>query len=284
MKKITQTIEIGNNLFDRQQIIDSLKEYELLHENRPIKKNEGGMHAPHLFASWFIAKTLAPNTIIESGVWKGQSTWLFENACPSASIHSIDLNLSKREYVSETATYYEKDFSEIDWSAIDCTRTLVFFDDHQNAYTRLQQCKWFGFRDIIFEDNFPLGEGDFYTMKMVFSGSGFGTEWAMTSGQAYQKSYAKVIRKLKALFLRIGLTGISVIPQFSRDRVWPNKHDLEFVKRNIDIYTEFPPVFEKRGFPSPQPLLDLSERHKHLLFSNESENYNGICFVRLKGN
>jgi predicted O-methyltransferase YrrM len=111
--------EICENPFDRSLMVEALEEFDALYAERPVKENRGGMRSPHLFATWFMAKTLAPETIIESGVWKGQSTWMLEQACPQASIYSLDLNLSKREYLSPTATYYEKDFTEVDWSIAD---------------------------------------------------------------------------------------------------------------------------------------------------------------------
>ena len=55
-----------------------------------------------------------PKNVIESGIWKGQGTWLIENTLPNATIFSIDIDLSIREYISEKVRYFEKDFNEID--------------------------------------------------------------------------------------------------------------------------------------------------------------------------
>lgn len=66
---------------------------------------------------------------------KDKSTWLLEKACPEAKLVSIDLNLGRREYISEKAVYCDRDFTEQDWSDIS-DRSLSFFDDHQNAYQR----------------------------------------------------------------------------------------------------------------------------------------------------
>jgi len=133
--------KIGNPPWSRSEILDSIDEFSEIYSNRPIIDNEGGMKAPHMFALWFMAKNLSPDLIIESGIWKGQSTWLLETACPEAKIVSIDINLKFRTYISKSknVTYSNKDFSEHDWSNIS-DRSLVFFDDHQNAYKRLQQC------------------------------------------------------------------------------------------------------------------------------------------------
>lgn len=63
-----------------------------------------------MFAVWFMSKKLNPELIIESGVYKGQSTWLFEVSCPQARIVSIDVNLDFREYISSRAEYSDLDF------------------------------------------------------------------------------------------------------------------------------------------------------------------------------
>ena len=74
-------MEIGAPPWSRSEILDHIDEFAALYADRPVKENRGGMKAPHLFALWFIARKLAPDLIVESGVWKGQSTWLLENAC-----------------------------------------------------------------------------------------------------------------------------------------------------------------------------------------------------------
>lgn len=76
---------------------------------------------------------LSPDLIVESGVWKGQGTWLIEQACPQADLICIDLNLSRVEYKSKRAEYFDVDFDLIDFSGRDKTNAICFFDDHQNA-------------------------------------------------------------------------------------------------------------------------------------------------------
>ena len=75
--------------------------------------------------------------VIESGVFKGQSTWLIEKTLPNCKILSIDIDLSKREYISKRAEYSNIDFKDQDFSNIP-DDTLVFFDDHVNHLERLQ--------------------------------------------------------------------------------------------------------------------------------------------------
>lgn len=137
-----------------------LHEFALLYENRPIKDNFGGMNSAHMFYVWFLVKKLKPKYIIESGIWKGQSTWLLEQAAPDATIISIDPNLQFREYISKNVFYHTKDFSALNWSALDKESTLCFFDDHQGTI-RIKQAQAFGFKHILYEDNFPHYGGNF---------------------------------------------------------------------------------------------------------------------------
>jgi hypothetical protein len=70
---------IGTPNWTREEMIASLDEFVTLYQERPIQDNTGGMKAPHLFAVWFMMRKLAPELIVESGVWKGQGTNLCAN-------------------------------------------------------------------------------------------------------------------------------------------------------------------------------------------------------------
>jgi hypothetical protein len=113
---------------------------------------------------------MQPSIIIESGVFKGQGTWAFEQAAPNAKIICLDPFLKDYQgYRSNTATYYENDFSNLDWSQIkDKSNVLCFFDDHQNAIARVVQCLAAGFKFLMFEDNYPEGQGDCLSLKKIF--------------------------------------------------------------------------------------------------------------------
>ena len=155
-----------NTTWTRDEIKKSIPEFLELYKHRPIDYNDGGMLAPHMFATWFMMRQMQPKTVIESGVYKGQSTWLIEQTVPDAEVFSIDIKLSQREYISKNVTYFDQDFSTIDWSFVeDKENTLLFFDDHQNAVVRLQQVNDFGFQYCIFEDNYPIGKGDCMSLK-----------------------------------------------------------------------------------------------------------------------
>lgn len=283
-------VSIGTPPWTRSEIIDHLDEFESVYADRPIKDNQGGMKAPHMFAVWFMAKKLTPDLIVESGIWKGQSTWLLEKACPGAKLISIDLNLKSREYISDRAAYFDKDFVEQDWVKIS-DRALVFFDDHQNAYERLQQCKWFGFKHIIFEDNYPISQGDCYSLKKVFANAGF--EPANSSHKMPSNTiYSKILRRFARL---TELSPITLTPQYDTVKVRRNNIDSRMLRKHLDVYYEFPPVikssktrwgdeWEDESYPTPEPLLGQSESEKstHKLFVDEAIYYTWICYAKLK--
>ncbi len=157
--------------YDYAKIRSYLFDFLELYSQRPIKDNKGGMKSPHSFAFYFLLRELKPKVVIESGVWKGHSTWLIENTICDAKIFSIDLNLNMLMYKSNKAIYFDKDFASHNWfdllSDDERNDSLCFFDDHQNAFNRLQQCINFGFQKIIFEDNYELNTGDCYSIKQI---------------------------------------------------------------------------------------------------------------------
>lgn len=279
--------DIGIAPWDEQALIRALPEFEEVLKSRPFFHNEGGMGTPHLFATWFLLRELNPPTIIESGVWKGLGTWLIEQACPSAKLISIDPHLGKREYISPRVTYYDVDFTEIDWSSLDRANTVIFFDDHQNALNRLTQARWFGFRHLIFEDNYTGTQGDFYSLRHAMEHSGFGIHTASAKAAHYRSFTARALRKLNAIAARFGVAQTSAIPQYVRDQVAPNAFDAYFLRQNLELYYEFPPVFspDTPAQPPPPcrkpPLLPDHRREAHPEFYRDRARYNQLCYVIL---
>lgn len=161
---------IGNNPWDRDDMIFHLKEFLSIYENKPIVDNSGGQKAAQLFYSWYIVKKIKPSVIIESGVFKGQGTWAFEQASPTSKLICLDPFLERwGGYRSKSAQYLQKDFKEVNWSELeDKSSVLCFFDDHQNAFERIVQMKMLGFTLAMFEDNYPEGHGDCVSLKKIF--------------------------------------------------------------------------------------------------------------------
>jgi len=108
-------------------IIKYLDEFIELYKERPIKDNTGGMKFPHMFGLFFMLKDLKPDFVVESGIYKGQSTWLIERTLPNVNVLSLDPHLNQRKYISKSdkVKYSNLDFTEQDFFNIP-KNALVF--------------------------------------------------------------------------------------------------------------------------------------------------------------
>jgi hypothetical protein len=270
-------VTIGQVPWSREDMLAKLQPFEVLYRRRPIRDNTGGMLAPHMFLAWFVLQHLQPKAIVESGVWLGQGTWFFEQACPKARLYCIDPNLTRIQYRSPNATYFDRDFATIDWRALPRDETVLFFDDHQDAYERLKTVSWFGFRQAIFEDNYPAGQGDLYSLKKVFTHAG-GSAEAVADAKGHPKTW-------------IGSRhGSAVRPAESTPVA---EADEPYLRENTDIYQELPPVFRvprtrwgdewnDASYPTPEPLLTAVEAPYQQVFLDEAQAYTWMCYVRVK--
>jgi hypothetical protein len=91
--------------------------------------------------------------MIESGAFKGHSTWVLRQAMPDTPIISLSPRHPEKylkkgpAYVDGNCTYLAGkdflDFGSVDWKSMmkkhgitDLSRVLIFFDDHQNELKR----------------------------------------------------------------------------------------------------------------------------------------------------
>jgi len=279
--------------FKTKDILKYLKEFDELYKKRPIKSNIGGMQYPHMFATYYFLKKINPKFVVESGVYKGQSTWLIEKTCPNAKILSIDINLNNLKYKSKKATYSNIDFSKQNFSNIK-QKTLIFFDDHQNALERFKQCKKYGFKNIIYEDNYASGLGDNYSFKKILDNAG---NIRKITIKDIIKNMKKILKEcLKKYFNQNYVPNIDVnqlIWNLKLDNISPNRKHRNFFLKNIDIYKEFPPIFKKeynrwgelwdnKKYFTEKPILSDDYKEKFSTAYNEAKSYTWICYIKLK--
>nr|VDD52387.1 unnamed protein product [Brassica oleracea] len=168
-----------------KDLLKALEEFVLIYETRPIKNNMHGMGFDHSFGLWFMARWLKPELMIESGAFKGHSTWVMRQAMPDTPIISLTPRHPEKylkkgpAYVDGNCTYFAGkdfvDFGSVDWKNVlrkhgvtDLSRVVVFFDDHQNELkSRLKQALKAGFQHLIFEDNYDTGTGDHYSLRHI---------------------------------------------------------------------------------------------------------------------
>lgn len=271
--------------FDRDAASDLAVDFSRIYGLRPLRSNAGGMGFNHSFATWLVLQQLQPKLVVESGVWRGHSTWLIEKAAPQAQLFCFDPRPDRRIYTSTKATYVREDFSHFNWSGYDTSNGVAFFDDHQNCYERLKAGYWFGFRHFLFEDNFPCGEGDSYSIRHVMAGCGHPH---MQMSRRYSRRPRQLLKRLlvEPLLKRLGAQQTAT--------VLPNDTDAANLRRQLHDYCEVPPVALPStthwgtewagGYKCEQPIFDSVQLAADALGPGSeswSWDYGYLCYVAL---
>lgn len=138
-----------------------IEEFNLIWKNRPDKRGSGSSKYSNCYYLYEMCKILNPKRIIESGTWKGQSSYIFKKICPDAEIICFDISFDNLIWNDDSIKYYEKDWMKVD---IEGDRdSVIYFDDHISQKKRLLQAHKRGFKHIIFDDNIP--EKDLHLFK-----------------------------------------------------------------------------------------------------------------------
>lgn len=217
----------------------------------------------------------------------GQGTWLIEKVLPQAKILSIDINLNHRKYISKKVQYSTIDFSNQNFLNLP-KNCLVLFECHKNAVERFKQAKYFGFKHMVYGDNYPVGKGDCYTLKHAIAKSGFRRSIAFFD---IVKSNIFLLKELfKKKFIKNYINKLDLFKLRLND-VPPNDHDFDYINQNIDVYYEFPPLFKTPKtrwgdswdeYPTLQPILEEEEKNKHKLAYEEANTYTWFTYLRFK--
>lgn len=162
-------------MFKSCNLTKHLNDFLKLYQEAPVVNNEGGMKLPHLYGLYYILKELKPKLVVESGVWKGQGTWLIRQVLPSAEIICFDVNLNRLLFIDKAANYINHDITEFDWSvfyqqnrAHSPATSLLFLDDHVDFPKRFDILKSERpFKYVIYEDNYPNTCGDCLSPKKI---------------------------------------------------------------------------------------------------------------------
>ena len=259
-----KTFEKNPPKWENNEFLKEIEIFKNLYKDRPIKNNFHGMRFQHMFATYFILKKFKPSFVIESGVFRGQSTWLIENTLPDSKILSIDIDLSQRIYISKKAKYSEIDFKDQNFSNLP-DDTLVFLDDHVNHYERLKQAKFFNIKKIILEDNYTEEKGDFYTINHAISNKGFNHNHTKLS--LFKTFLIFSNEFIKKIFFKKYFFKFDKIKFRLRDYP-PNENDFKNIEKNIKTYFEFP------------NLTNIIDQNLELS-KEELESYNHLTYIEL---
>lgn len=251
----------AKKIWSDEEIKQELESFSKLYQRREFRDNRGGMKSTHLFYFYFVLIKLKFENVIESGVWKGQGTWLMDQIESVKKIMSIDINPKFIKYKSKKASYFNKDFSTQNF-ILDREKTLCFFDDHQNAFQRLKTCKEKGYKYLIFEDNYPLTKGDCLSIKKIIDL--YSNRNMNLSKSEHNGKYEPPINQIEEMY--------------------------QFIKDNIKTYYEFPPIFcegksrwgtEWGKLVTKNPLYESVEKDYLKIYRLEHKDYTYIAYVEL---
>jgi hypothetical protein len=148
---------LGGVPWTENDIRASAREFLKAYESRPETQAGSGILSPDAFALWFLIREIKPQSILESGVDKGLSTWILEQGAPKGTLFCLCPDPGRREYISERALYSDEDFLDFNPAAqgLDPAALTVLFNDHRDAFPRIERCSRLGIKRMLFHGNYP---------------------------------------------------------------------------------------------------------------------------------
>ena len=148
--KFFKSYNIG---FDNVTCKSYIDTYEDIFRNNNISNLNGGTGFNNGLILFILVKHFSPKKIIESGIWRGYTTYLLDQASNDiAKIYCYDINLDRIQYKSKKAYYYEEDITENVNHAHDNV-DFAFFDDHVAHFDRIKYCMKKSIDIIILDDD-----------------------------------------------------------------------------------------------------------------------------------
>ena len=132
---------------------NSVERYEQIFRDDRVSDLNGGMGFNNGLILFVLVTFFSPRRIIESGVWRGYTTILLDEASSDdATIHCYDINLDRNEYQSSKARYFEQDISENLEQSYEGFE-FAFFDDHVAHFDRISFCLQNKIKVIVVDDD-----------------------------------------------------------------------------------------------------------------------------------
>ncbi|GJE48436.1 hypothetical protein GOFOIKOB_1467 [Methylobacterium tardum] len=134
-------------------VLEQVQTFWDLIPSAPVRQRRGGSGFNGALQLYVAMRALKPDFVIESGVFRGLTTWVIRQACPRARIFCHDPDLSGLQYRDPQARYSTADWSTADWSMLDPAATVAFFDDHVAQGRRVVEAQARGLTRLLFDDD-----------------------------------------------------------------------------------------------------------------------------------
>lgn len=137
---------------NERDCLRAINNFEILFRQGAISNLRGGMGYNNGLIFFVLLSALNPRRVVESGVWRGYSTFLIDAAtADDAEILCFDISFEKLEFKSQKASYHQHDIRYTDTKSLR-NIDVAFFDDHVSHYDRLNFCLDNSI-DVIFLDD-----------------------------------------------------------------------------------------------------------------------------------
>ena len=202
----------------------------------PISSLSGGMGYNNGLFCFCLIRAIQPDIVIESGIWRGYSTYLIDKSTSENSrILSFDINLSLIEWKSPKANYHDYDLS--DYTEPINGKTLALFDDHVSHFDRIKYCFDKNIEFILLDDD--------VSVETVHSD---GCPPIPTANMLV--NYEQIPHRFS--WISNGRKGQADISQL----------DTEFINRNY-TYLSAPDFFEYTGYQNTSTTSVMTKRQLH---------------------
>ncbi len=191
-------------------VLDQVRDFWSLIPTAPVRQRRGGSGFNGALQLYVAMRALKPDCVIESGVFRGLTTWVIRQACPHAAIFCHDPDLSGLQYRDARARYSTADWSTADWSRLDPAATVAFFDDHVAQGRRVVEAHARGLTRLLFDDDaaghrIHAHGGPAHPTIAMITGPAHSPEpirWTRNGRQFEQPADDALVRRASALILR----------------------------------------------------------------------------------
>ena len=153
IKEIYSFLELSNLKYDKSEVEGYLNEFDYVFNKSPIKEHESGFGYNEGVFFYTLLKIINPEIVIESGVMKGFTTYLVDNAThDNCKIYSYDINFENNMFNSKKATYINTDITN-KIPPIKNKKTVALWDDHTSQMDRLKFSQQYNIQYNFFDDD-----------------------------------------------------------------------------------------------------------------------------------
>lgn len=142
-----------NLKYSKKNIQNYVEDYCRVFSKTPIRDMNSGFGFNEGLFLFCIIKVIKPSLVIESGIMKGFTTYLIDEATDKQCIiNSFDISFENIEYRSKKAHYFKNDINQTP-PDLKNHKVLAFWDDHTSQLDRLEFSIKNNIKYNIFDDD-----------------------------------------------------------------------------------------------------------------------------------